>query len=147
MMGLIALVTQARFPEALRKNTTLVIETIYGRESAPPEVMGFVDELASMLPDNLSNSALPYVATVTCQVMREIKDDRICREHGAFSDLDDGTGDNFADDLDHDDRDDDAAPKKQRKGRLSARLMILGGLAMLLSFSGICGGAYNCFFM
>jgi hypothetical protein len=50
-----------------------------------------------MLPDNLSNSALPKVAIAICQVMREIKDDRICREHGAFDDLDD-----------------DAALKKQR---------------------------------
>jgi len=151
MMGLIALITQARSPAALRKSTALVIEAIYAREGAPPEIMGFADELASMLPDDLPNSALPKVAAAICQVMREIKDERIRREHGDS----DSSGDDFGIDFgDEDDTDENDAQKKKggrkdkkNKDRLSVRMMIFGGLALLLSLSGIGGGTYYYFFM
>jgi len=75
--GLIALISQARSPAALRKSTTLVIESIYARDGAPPNILGFIKELEHMLPDALPVTALPKVTGAITTVLREIKEERI----------------------------------------------------------------------
>ncbi len=159
--GLIALIAQARSPAALRKTTAFVIETIYAQGGAPPEITGFVDELEHMLPNDLPDETLPKITDAISTVMREIKDDRIRREENPFDGLDD-------------DSDEEDAPKKKKwwnrkkkpkkakkpkksvkkparadkKGQAGkpARMIIFGGLVLLLGLAGIGGGGYYYFF-
>ncbi len=148
--GLIALIAQARTAAALRKSTTFVIETIYSREGAPPEIKGFADELERMLPDDLPASELPKVVTAITTVLREIKAERLRREGN--DDFD------FMDDFE-DDEDNDKPKKKKSKKKKKAkdknpktrdkrgsRLVII--LAIILLLTGLSGGgAYYYFFM
>lgn len=155
MMGLIAMIIQAQTPSALRKSTIFVIETIYSREGAPPEIAEFTNRLEEMLPDDLPHEHLPKLVTAIAQVLREVKEDRIRKESLKPGNLADGPGDDIDFDFDdEDDDDDDDAPKKRRgragkrkKGERSVKVMIAAGIALLILFSGVGGGVYYYFFM
>lgn len=163
--GLISLIAQARTPAALRKSTMLVIESIYARDGAPPEITAFGNELERMLPDDLPEGALPKVTDAVTEVLREIKIERIRRESYATAMED------LADDFDNLDK--ASAPKKKKKWswfsrkkkpdktkkpkrvrkkskgekRSSANLMIFAALGVLLLAAGGGGGTYYYFFM
>lgn len=168
MSGLIALISQARSPATLRQSTIVVIESIYARDGAPPEIAAFGSELERMLPDDLPDAALPKVADAVIEVLREIKVERIRREEDAV-----GLDDMDMDFGDFDDEDDDTAKKKKKKkkggwfsrnkkpkkakkpaparkggkkGKSSKHLVVFGLLALLLVTIGG-GGAYYLFFM
>lgn len=169
MTGLISLITQARSPATLRKSTVVVIESIYARDGAPPEITAFGNELERMLPDDLPEAALPKIADAVTEVLREIKVERIRQQNDA-ADMDD-----LVDDFDDFGEDDEPKKKRKKKGgwfsrkkkpkktrkpaqksaskskkgksRSSIHLMIFGGLALLLLIAGGGGGTYYLFFM
>ena len=75
--GLISLILKAHSPAALRECAIAVITQIYARQDDPSEVEHFVDQLKTLVPDQVPPKDLSRIADAVADILRQIKADRI----------------------------------------------------------------------
>ncbi|MBF0167029.1 MAG: hypothetical protein HQL45_05305 [Alphaproteobacteria bacterium] len=75
--GLIALLSKAHSPQALRQITMLIIQQLYIRKDDPAEVARFTKELGTLIPDDLPAVSLPHIVVAVTDILRNIKNYRI----------------------------------------------------------------------
>ena len=77
--GLIPRILKSRTPAILRQNTIAVITKIYARATTPKHVEDFIQELDTILPDDLDGNSMAKVSEIIAVLMRRIKTERIAQ--------------------------------------------------------------------
>jgi hypothetical protein len=77
--GLIALALRARSSKALREYMIAIVSRLYVRKDDPQEVRRFVDQIGTLLPDEMPPTRLARTAKAMTELLRRIKSDRILK--------------------------------------------------------------------
>jgi len=109
--GLIALARRARSSKALREYMIAIVSRLYVRKDDPREVQQFVDQVRTLLPDDMSPARLARAAGAMTELLRRIKSDRILKVLEYEAAKAEATANAFADIAGA------TAPRKERRSR------------------------------
>lgn len=136
--GLIPRILQSRTPAILRQNTLAVITKIYARATTPKHVEEFIQELDTILPDDLDGNSMAEVSENIAVLMRRIKTERIAQVREAAQKPDLGKKARRAK-TNKNNRETDSGQKKPG-ARARRQLLILASIGLVLLLGGGVGG-------